>query len=275
MALKDLLVYLDPSEDGRRTADFAASLAAKTGAHLTAAGLGLQYMPPGAFNDMGAYAALAEMTEESIAAAQQAYRAFSAAVPAGVETDLVMIRTFAQGASDRFGELARHFDLSIVGQEGPESRDETSLMVKGALFGSGKPVFIVPFIHTGPARFGRAMVCWDRGIPAARALAGALPLLRHAESVEIVTIGEKGSALDELPGFNIARHVARHGVKATLVNLPSGRDVASALLSHASDSAADYMVMGGYGHSKLTEMVFGGTTRSILSAMTVPVLMAH
>jgi nucleotide-binding universal stress UspA family protein len=78
-----------------------------------------------------------------------------------------------------------------------------------------------------------------------------------------------------LPGFNITRHLARHGINATLTSLPSANDVGNVILSYAAESGADYIVMGGYGHWKLTEFVLGGTTRTILSSMTAPVFMAH
>ncbi len=74
----------------------------------------------------------------------------------------------------------------------------------------------------------------------------------------------------------MGQHLARHGLKVEVQRIPRGDvDVADALLSHAADSGADFMVMGGYGHSRLREFVLGGVTRSILRSMTVPTLMAH
>ena len=148
-------------------------------------------------------------------------------------------------------------------------------MSQGALYNSGKPVFIVPFIHKGPAKLGKAMVCWDGGIPAARAIAGAIPLLSKAGQVEVVQIIEEGQKPEELPGFNITRHLSRHGVTATLRKLPPSGDIGGAILSHAADSGADYLVMGAFGHWKLTEFIFGGTSRTVLASMTVPIFMAH
>jgi nucleotide-binding universal stress UspA family protein len=88
-------------------------------------------------------------------------------------------------------------------------------------------------------------------------------------------VAEEGQTLEELPGFNIARHLARHGISATLKVLPATSDAAAAILSYAAASNPDYMVMGGYGHWKLREFVFGGTTRTILSSLPIPVFMAH
>jgi nucleotide-binding universal stress UspA family protein len=81
---------------------------------------------------------------------------------------------------------------------------------------------------------------------------------------------------DEVPGVEIATHLARHGLKVDVHQLvEEGVDVANTLLSYSADNAIDFIVMGGYGHSRLREFVIGGTTRGILQTMTVPTLMAH
>jgi nucleotide-binding universal stress UspA family protein len=275
MAIKDILVHLEAGDAGASASGFALSLAGQLGAHLTAAGVAIEYIPPSTVDDAGSYEAFANLTEESRKAVEAAYQTFVAAAPSGVETELVMIEALAQIARDRFGELGRHFDFSIVGQGSPEFGDEAGLMAQGSLYNSGNPVFVVPFIHKGPAKLGKAMVCWDGGIPAARAISGAIPLLQRAGSVEIVQVIDEGQAPEELPGFNIARHLARHGVNTTVRKLPPANDIGAAMLSHVADSGADFMVMGAYGHWKLTEFVFGGVTRTILKAMTVPIFMAH
>ena len=81
---------------------------------------------------------------------------------------------------------------------------------------------------------------------------------------------------DELPGVDIAHHLARHGVKVELKRIAKGEsDVANIILSHAADADADMLVMGGYGHSRLREFVLGGVTKQILASMTVPTLLSH
>ena len=119
------------------------------------------------------------------------------------------------------------------------------------------------------------LVAWDGGLAAARAVADALPLLKRAGRVEVVSIAGKGLPAEELPGFNITRHLSRHGISATLKKLPPAEDVGAALLSHAADTGADFMVMGGYGHSRLREFVLGGATRTIYQSLTLPVFMSH
>ena len=172
--------------------------------------------------------------------------------------------------------IARRYDLSIVGQPNPETDERESLFVEAALFDFGRPVLIVPYIQRTALKLDRAMVCWDGGRPAARATADALPFLARTKSVELVTVARGPGDRNEIPGADIAHHLARHGLKVELKELVANDiDVPNALLSHAADISADLIVMGGYGHSRLREFVLGGATRGILSSMTAPVLMSH
>ena len=102
-----------------------------------------------------------------------------------------------------------------------------------------------------------------------------LPFLKRAKVVEVVIVAERGKS-DEVPGTDIAQHLARHGVTVEIKQIvaPDAKP-ADLLLSHAADSSADFLVMGGFGHSRLREFVLGGVSRTILDAMTVPTLMSH
>jgi nucleotide-binding universal stress UspA family protein len=275
MAIKDILVHLDTSERGSNVADFAIALATELGAHLTAAGTVLEIIPPASFMGEYPYDIMAAATEQARDAAEAAYQRLKTAVPSNVQTDYVSIQAVSGQAREDFGRLARHFDLAVVGQGNIEEGTDDELMAEGALFRSGRPVFIVPNIQKGPIKLGKAMVCWDGGLPAARALAGSIDLLTRAGSVEVVSISGRNLPSEELPGFNITRHLARHGIKAELRKLPAAEDIGAALLSYAADSGANYMVMGAYGHSRIREFILGGTTRTLLASMTLPVLMAH
>ncbi len=275
MAIKDILLHIDSTDRGACVSDFAISLATEMGAHLTAAGIVLEIVPPASFMGEYPYDIMAEAIEQARQAAEKSYQRIASAAPATVQTELVMIQAIAGQAREDFGRLARHFDIAVAGQGGDEGGSDDELMVEGALFSSGRPVFVVPNIHKGPAKLGKAMVCWDGGLPSARAVAGAIDILKRAGKVEVVTIAGRNLPNEELPGFNITRHLTRHGISATLKKLPAAQDIGATLLSYAADSGADYMVMGAYGHSRLREFVLGGTTRTILGSMTVPILMAH
>jgi nucleotide-binding universal stress UspA family protein len=172
--------------------------------------------------------------------------------------------------------MARRFDLAIIGQSQPEMSTMDQIIGETTLFESGRPMIMVPYIQREPFKIDRVMICWDGSRVAARAVADAIPLLGKSGRVEIVIVtNERGKQYD-IEGGDIGRHLARRGLKVDIHRIPGGDiDVADALLSHAADSGADFMVMGGYGHSRLREFVLGGVTRSIFQSMTVPVLLSH
>jgi nucleotide-binding universal stress UspA family protein len=120
------------------------------------------------------------------------------------------------------------------------------------------------------------LVCWNGSPNAARALGDAMPFLRRAKEVEVtIVLGEHGRS-DEIAGADIGEHLARHRLKVEVERLSTIKgDVTDTILSHAADCAADLLVMGGYGHSRLREFILGGVTRGILHTMTLPVLMSH
>jgi len=172
--------------------------------------------------------------------------------------------------------MARRFDLSVIAQAEPDKVAPEELIVEGALFGSGRPVVIVPYIQKTGLKLDRVMVCWDASRNAARAVADAMPLLALAKAIDVVIVASERPKSDEIAGADIGQHLARHGLKVEVKRIvATDTDVANTLLSHAADTAADFIVMGGYGHSRLREFILGGVTRGILASMTVPALMSH
>jgi nucleotide-binding universal stress UspA family protein len=180
------------------------------------------------------------------------------------------------GAAETFGRLARRFDLSVAAQSPPDKAVGEDLLIEAALFQSGRPVVVVPYIQKTALALGRVLVAWDGGQTAARAVGDALPFLKRAEAVEIVIVATSRARQDETAGTDMARHLARHDLRVDVRRIVANDvDVANMILSHASDSGADFIVMGGYGHSRLREFILGGATRGILQQLTLPVLMAH
>ena len=160
-------------------------------------------------------------------------------------------------------------------QNDPERPEYEDSIIAAALFDSRRPVLIVPYIQTEGLRLNRVMLCWNGGRNAARAIADAQPFLARAKAVELVTVSADITS-DELREADIARHLARHHLKVEVQNIiATDLDVPNAILSHAADTSADFIVMGGYGHSRLREFILGGATRGILASMTVPTLMSH
>ena len=278
MAIKDLLFHLAPDEAHPAGSEFAISLAVAHGAHLTAASVAIDYPPQ--FANGGTFAgglelsvmeSFVELTEQNRKAAREAYERLAKSFPAGVAAEFVTIETFPHLVGDEFGRLARRFDVAIVAQ----GADFAQGIVTGALFGSGRPAFVLPADFAGPAQLTKAMVCWDGGAPAAKAVAEALPLLARAERVEVVCVEDASQSPGRPSGAELLRHLERHGVGATLCELPATEDEGAALLSRAAESGADFIVMGGYGHWRLRELIFGGTTQSVLAQSKLPLFMAH
>ena len=274
--IKDIIVNLSVGKPRDVAGDFAISVASAFDAHLS--GVACAYEPViGGMAFPGAAVSVIDIFRaESRAEADRAKTAFDEnAHRARISADSVVISATASGAADKLGELARDYDLSIVAQAQPDGDVAETLAIEGALFGSGRPVLVVPYIQSSGLKLDRVMVCWDGSRNAARAVGDAMPFLRRARTLDVVTV-EGRERRNELAGARIATHLARRGLKVELRPIVApDLDVADAILSYAADTSTDLIVMGGYGHTRLREFVLGGATSGILGAMTVPTLMAH
>ena len=275
-AFKDLLLLTrQGTEAGNRYALWLADLC---GARLTVASPVVSpVLPPMVSSEMPGDI-LSRVQEEIENAARSALDAF---LESAKQTDVnVETLTLAVPSGDlgrEVSRLAQYFDATVLEQPNPEGSD-TSNVIEAVLFGSGRPVLIVPYIilHV-PPQLRTVLVAWNEGRLAARAIADALPLLQMADRVEVVTVsGTNPRGSRHASADMMAQHLAQHGIKADMKALAKGDvDIGSTLVSYAADVSADLIVMGAYGHSRLREIVLGGTTRTILQSMTVPVLMAH
>ena len=274
--IKDIVVNLSVREGGKPVRDYAISVASTLEAHLT--GIAIAHGPTVAVSGMGyVRVALIDQQHDNEAAARAVIDRFMAATARiGVLAEPQMLTSSFADNADEFGRIARRFDLAIVGQVEPEGSATEAMLPVSTLFDSGRPVIIVPYIQKAPFKLDRVMVCWDGSRPAARAIGDAMPLLERAGHIEVVIIANERGKQNQIEGIDMGQHLARHGLKVEVNRITRGEiDVANALLSHAADSGADFIVMGGYGHSRLREFVLGGVTRSILRSMAVPVLMSH
>ncbi|MEJ0058778.1 MAG: universal stress protein [Terricaulis sp.] len=174
---------------------------------------------------------------------------------------------------------ARYADIAVLSRPqdgaGGDLREE---IVEGVLFHSGRPALIAPPAWSGPDVGKRIVVAWDASREATRALSEAQPLICRAEQVIVVTVDAKPKMFGhgDQPGANIAAHLGRCGVPVEVHNVDGmGRPPSVAILQEANTMKADLVVMGGYAHSRLRELMFGGATRDLLHAANVPLLMAH
>ncbi len=275
--IKDILVNLTYGGTHDVAADYATSIASAFGAHLTGAAFAYEpVLPPTIMGGIPADVITAQRAESERVANESITRFQQKAQQNGVACDSRMLSSSLAGAADLFGQMARRFDLSVVGQAEPDKMAPEELIVEAALFESGRPVVVVPYIQRQGIKLDRVLVCWDASRTAARAIADSMPILTKAKSIDIVIVASERAKSDELPGADMALHLARHGLKVEVKRIVTGgTDVPSTILSYAADAAADFIVMGGYGHSRLREFILGGATRGILSSMTVPTLMSH
>ena len=275
--IKDLVVSLSVGASRDAAGPYAISVAETFGAHV--AGIAFSYEPVIPPTIMGTIPAsfVESQRDENDRAANDARAKFDeAARRAGVSSESRTLSASLAGSADRFATIARRFDLAVVGQAEPERAAPEELIVENALFSSGRPVLIVPYIQKAELTLDRVMVCWDASRNAARAIADAMPFLKRAKAVDVVIVASERIKSDEIPGADIGQHLARHDLKVEVRRIVSpDTDVASTILSHAADTSADFIVMGGYGHSRLREFILGGATRGMLSAMTLPTLMSH
>ena len=274
--IKDIVVNLGLGEHDP-AGDFAISVAETFEAHVL--GVAFVYDPivPGVV--MGGISPQfieSQRTDNEKAGRNAVARFEQAAKRMGVSYESLSVSASISGAADRLGRLARRFDLAIVGQpERPKSAPD-EVVDEGVLFESGRPVIFVPFIQKAALKLDRVLVCWDGSRAATRAVADAMPFLHRAKKIEVVMVAGKAAKGDEMAGADLGQHLARHGLKVEVKRITSPDiDVSSTVLSHAADSNADMIVMGGYGHSRLREFILGGVTRGILEQMTVPALMSH
>jgi nucleotide-binding universal stress UspA family protein len=173
------------------------------------------------------------------------------------------------------GAAARLYDLTVVSQGEPDLVTFDNQLPQELLMQSGGPLLFFPYTFRGTFKAGRIGICWDGSRLAARALRDAMPLLAQADSLTAITMNAQEVPEDASPA-RLAKHLARAGLTVKAISLEADRaDVQASILSVAADESLDLLVMGGYGHSRFQETVFGGVTREMFRSMTVPVLMSH
>ena len=185
--------------------------------------------------------------------------------------------------SEKASSLVRHAhcsDLTLLTQADPGAAGHRAAqqLVEQVVLYSARPTLILPYAGAFEGLGSNALVAWDDSREAARALSDALPLLRRAQSVQVVSWNEAGAEEDTMraPRLDaLQRWLMWQGVSADVRIETTDVDIADAMLSRASDFGADLIVMGAYGHARWAERVLGGATRGLLASMTVPVLMSH
>lgn len=302
MAIREIVVH--QGEDPRSAArlEIATEIARGHGARVIAA---YTDHSPGfmeALQVVIGRQAAAKLDDQFIKLSENAKAGFTEHVTRhGVSGDW---RTFRGRPANNLVTCARYADLAVIGQPDPAARSVDRDMAEEVVLGAGRPVLLVPYAgHFGEIG-RRVLVAWNGSRESARAVQDAMPFLIRADAVVIFLVNPAAS--DHDAGAWLAANLARHGVNATMdavvtqaesdavnASLTSAGDFgftqhgelrhapspaiseAAALLSAASDVAADLLVMGAYGHARTREILLGGMTRHLFREMTVPTLMSH
>jgi len=275
--IKDVVVFADGRPQTSGAIEFAIRLAEEHEAHLTAAFV----WPPLATDDPGGYVrgpAIRHLIDAYHAETSRLESACRASFErAASRTGLRTAWRSIQPHEDLVTH-ARYADLAIVARSDSTALGGLPLGVpQSIVLGSGRPVIVLPPEPVASAGH-RVLVAWNASREAARAVADALPFLTRADAVQVLVVDAEPhpTGHGEEPGADIAQHLARHGAKVDVRRLSSGGvAVGRLILSGAAAFDADLVVMGAYGHSRLTEFVFGGATRTALQEAGLPVLMSR
>jgi nucleotide-binding universal stress UspA family protein len=200
----------------------------------------------------------------------------AAARAAGLPATTGCIADTPRLANQALAAASRLCSLSIVTQADALHPTHDSHLAETILLQSGRPMLLVPYIHRGPFQPRRALVCWDGGRAAARALHDAMPLLRKARTIDVITVHRAGTPASDTSVDPLVSHLGHYGLSVTVQHATADPEhFHDTILSTAADLGSDYLVMGGYGHSPLGELILGGTTREMFRSMTIPALMSH
>jgi nucleotide-binding universal stress UspA family protein len=275
MGYRTILVHCDAGKTTQSRVAIAAELAGRSDAHLVGLHVRQRFEAPMFSDATVALDALYRTYEQAVKTEEAASSAAFQGALAGKRRSSEW-RVVDGYAEENLTAAARYADLVVVGQPEPEPVPEStpSDLPERLALHSERPVLVVP--HIGATQPGRTvMVCWNGRREASRAATGALPLLKAAERVIVLTIDAEKTDEPEA-GKRAGEWLARHGVKATTQSdSATATDVGNVILSRAADAAVDLIVMGIYGHSRMREFVLGGASRTLLASMTVPILIAH
>ena len=276
---KSLLVHIPTERPARPAVDGSISLAMSCGAHLDAIAVGFETVSnvPLVAEGGAAVASMFELEyERALERAQAALAVFD------VEAKCAKISYNARAMAGNFGEVvrmigaaARLYDLAVISQGEPDRGNFDNQFPQELLLQTGGPVLMFPYTFRGVFKASRIGICWDGSRLAARALRDAMPLLTQADTLTAITLNASEVPAEASP-TQLAKHMARSGLPVRTISLQADRgEVQSSILSIAADESLDLLIMGGYGHSRVQETVFGGVTRAMFRSMTIPVLMSH
>jgi len=196
----------------------------------------------------------------------------------GISGEAGVICSFPGSLDEDIAARALLCDIAVVHSDLRENEDVFNRALYGLLFQSPVGVIINPDQSTAPLTPRHVFIAWNNSKPAARAVHAALPMLLASEKVSIGTFDADGHTGEDLqdPGADVAKWLSHHGCNVTLHQYQTlGMELGEAIRLQAGQLGADLVVMGAFGHSRMRQAVFGGTTRSMIAQQTAAVFMAH
>lgn len=277
MTPKDLVVFLEERQECPALLTYSAALARHWQAHLIAT-----YVVRPLALDPHAGFAVGTGLSQMLAEHETASRTLLERARAAFE-NLTDRRSFTSEWRTSRGEIgealmlhARHASLAVMGAPGWQQREISVLgLSEQMILASGRPCLLLPGDWPAERLPRRIVVGWNGGREATRAIADAMPLLAAAESVRLVVVPEAKTRLlhGADPGADMATHLARQGVPVTLEQC-GGAEAGAVLLERCATIDADLLVMGAMGRPRISEVVLGGATRTVLEKAWLPVLLS-
>jgi nucleotide-binding universal stress UspA family protein len=269
---RDAVLYLAPAREGgvEHGPDYAIGLARAHECAVTAL-VCKRAVLAGNFAE-----GVSRPADEDSRRAERTAEAFAArAREAGISFRTVTEQCYSFGIGEVFADYARVHDIAILGVSAAITREQ-KIVAEVVLFGSGRPLVLVPESSRSFAE-ERILIAWDATPAVVHAISGAMPQLKVAREVVVVSVTDDKAFRPGQSGVELCRHLARHGVRTTFEAVQrSNREVSSVLLDAAQAHGADLMVMGGYAHSTLRGLIFGSATKGIFEhPIPHPILMAH
>ncbi len=198
---------------------------------------------------------------------------------ANISAEWSSVRAYSPDIKGQILNRARCCDLIVVSQGDPSGPDTgQDVLAHNLVIEGGRPILVIPRDRVIHSVGEFPLVAWNASHQASRAVFDALPFLKQAKMTNITWINPSGfpDSDIEMAGSEIATSLSRHDIKANIVhNTHRPTNIGTALLDMAKENGSDMIVMGGYGHSRLSEYLFGGATYHILKHMTIPIFLSH
>ncbi len=168
---------------------------------------------------------------------------------------------------------ARYYDYAFCGWEA--GNQSASRLAEALIFGSGRPTLLLPE-HRMLAALDHVAIAWDGSRVAARAVGDAMPLLRKAGKVTVMTLAGDKALFHADAAERLAGGLTARGIEArAFVIRQSPAGAGTALQEQAVELGADLLVMGAFGHSRVRDFVLGGATQALLSDLALPAFVSH